>query len=350
MSLLKNCYHWESLLKKNKMSVLEFIKTYLDDKNTISSLTIELTNACNLRCCHCYVANRKKAIENVYLDSQILKRIIAEARLLNVLSITFTGGEPLLHPDFFEIIKFTKRFGFIVFVKTNGTLINKKNIELIKNNVDLVELSKYAFSPKTYLDVTGKPLYNAYVQTIELLEANHIRFQERGIIIKENEHEIDNYIENQMKIEHYISTNAKDTYSLNHLPSKEVLKKIYRSLFTQGATLPNYKKGERVCNLGTCSLLINSKGDYNPCTNFYYSLGNVKDLSLEEVWKSKMKKDLIEKCNFSFFTKCRSCENVKYIFSMAPCNNYAETNDMNSVSKNMCYHCSIVKEVIHENN
>lgn len=332
------------------MKVEEVVKTYFDGGDHITSLTIELTNVCNLKCCHCYLGNREKAFDVQQVDYQSIKNTISQARKMNIFSITFTGGEPFTYPFFYELVEYANKLGLAVTVKTNGTFITEDNIEFIKKYIHVVVLSRYAFSSDIYYKVTGMNLYNKYVDAIDLLRQYGVRYQERGIVLKENECQIDEFIQSGIKLEGYISIEKDEPYAFEHLPSKEVTKKIYSTLLNSGVKLPTYELDKRVCNLGTCSLLINSKGEYNPCTNFYYPIGRISENSLKEVWESTQKLDLIERCKLKYFIRCSNCPNKQYIFSMAPCNNFAETGNMNTVSKNMCNHCDIIKEIVYEKN
>ncbi|GAG80537.1 unnamed protein product, partial [marine sediment metagenome] len=64
------------------------------------------------------------------------------------------GGEPFIHPDIMEILKFTKSKGLVCYVNTNFTLLNKKRIdELIKIGVEHLTVSTWAGTAHTY-DIT----------------------------------------------------------------------------------------------------------------------------------------------------------------------------------------------------
>lgn len=53
-------------------------------------------------------------------------------------------------------------------------------------------------------------------------------------------------------------------------------------------------------------------------------------------------------CKASAFDKCSHCTKNRYLLSIAPCNNFTETGDINDVSAEMCRHCRIVEEVYNE--
>ena len=88
---------------------------------------MELTERCNNNCIHCYInqeENNKELIEKE-LTTKELKDIITKAADIGVMTIRFTGGEPLLRNDFKEIYLFTKRLGIKVIIFTNATLIDQ---------------------------------------------------------------------------------------------------------------------------------------------------------------------------------------------------------------------------------
>ena len=62
----------------------------------LRSIHIEIADACNERCIHCYIPNERK---NNVIDSALFYRIIEEGRKMNIIHVTLSGGEPLLHKD-----------------------------------------------------------------------------------------------------------------------------------------------------------------------------------------------------------------------------------------------------------
>lgn len=110
-----------------------FVEKYLANPKYLMNLTLEITSNCNLKCCHCYVENRAQKQMSRFLDFEMIKKVICEAYDMNAVTITLTGGEPMTHPNFNDIIEFIKSKGFVVFLKTNGTLISNNNIKYIKN-------------------------------------------------------------------------------------------------------------------------------------------------------------------------------------------------------------------------
>ncbi len=89
----------------------------------LSELYIFVTNDCNLRCTHCYVSSGDFVPENE-MTRDDLYRLIDEARDLGVQRFYFTGGEPFMRRDIFELIEYVCAESELV-ILTNATFFNK---------------------------------------------------------------------------------------------------------------------------------------------------------------------------------------------------------------------------------
>ena len=81
------------------------------------------TGRCNLRCLHCY-SSSKSNWDNGQLNTAEAKKLISQLAEVNCPVILFTGGEPLLRDDLFELLVQAKRSGLRTVISTNGTLID----------------------------------------------------------------------------------------------------------------------------------------------------------------------------------------------------------------------------------
>ncbi|MBO8182257.1 MAG: radical SAM protein [Archaeoglobus sp.] len=110
------------------------------------------TNRCNLRCKHCY-ANAGKVDDELTLEEKLdLLRQLDDA---GVVAISFSGGEPLIHKDFWKVAEYASKLGFHVSVATNGTLITPEVAGRLKEIVDYVEVSLDAANPATHDEFRG---------------------------------------------------------------------------------------------------------------------------------------------------------------------------------------------------
>jgi len=102
-------------------------------KNDNPNGWIEITTDCNLKCPGCYRGCDRE--DNPALHEpvdRIFENILEMKRIRNCQIISISGGEPLLHPELIEIIRFIRKNGMHPFMHTNGQLLNKKLVEDLK--------------------------------------------------------------------------------------------------------------------------------------------------------------------------------------------------------------------------
>ncbi|MDP3879474.1 MAG: radical SAM protein [Dehalococcoidales bacterium] len=88
------------------------------------------TRQCNLSCLHCYAsANNCRSPEE--MDTDAGKALLHDLAEFKVPVILFSGGEPLLRKDLFELAALARELGIRVALSTNGTLINRSVAEQI---------------------------------------------------------------------------------------------------------------------------------------------------------------------------------------------------------------------------
>ncbi|MHC4748569.1 MAG: radical SAM protein [Planctomycetota bacterium] len=81
-----------------------------------------ITRACNLKCVHCYNdSGTSKASDE--LSTEEAKAVLDNLVQFGVPSVLFSGGEPLMRPDLFELIGYAVERGLRAVISTNGTLI-----------------------------------------------------------------------------------------------------------------------------------------------------------------------------------------------------------------------------------
>jgi len=98
-------------------------------------LELQITDACNLRCKHCYLTHHTG---KELLPAQI-KTILTEFEEMQGLRVLITGGEPLLHSKFSEINDILSDFSLRKVLFTNGLLLTKANLKTL--NVDEIQVS-----------------------------------------------------------------------------------------------------------------------------------------------------------------------------------------------------------------
>ena len=87
---------------------------------------------CNLRCVHCYSQSHNEHYEGELNHDQGM-RLIEDLGKFKVPVMLFSGGEPLMRPDIFELIQHAKDCGLRAVISTNGTLISEEVASKLKD-------------------------------------------------------------------------------------------------------------------------------------------------------------------------------------------------------------------------
>ncbi|KAB2313510.1 heme d1 biosynthesis radical SAM protein NirJ [Betaproteobacteria bacterium SCN2] len=89
-----------------------------------------LIRRCNLTCKHCYSISADKDFPGELSTVEVCT-VMDDLRAFRVPVLILSGGEPLLRPDIFDIARRAREMGFYVGLSSNGTLIDKNNIDAI---------------------------------------------------------------------------------------------------------------------------------------------------------------------------------------------------------------------------
>ena len=126
---------------------------------------------CNLDCLMCGVKHVEKGVE---LSSEVIKKVIDEiADWPNDKVLMFTGGEPLLRKDIFELIDYSVSRGIPTEMVSNGTLIEERIAEkIINSGLQNIAISLDGVNSETH-DLIGnrKGSYNLAIKAIKNLVA-----------------------------------------------------------------------------------------------------------------------------------------------------------------------------------
>ena len=114
---------------------------------------IEITQNCNLLCRHCYEesSRTKKQPEMSEADYKAAVEFLLEN---GVTRIQLVGGEPLMHSKFEHFLEFVAGKFELIEVYTNGTLLNGRILQLLKQSGASLALSVYSENSKEHDYVT----------------------------------------------------------------------------------------------------------------------------------------------------------------------------------------------------
>jgi radical SAM protein with 4Fe4S-binding SPASM domain len=273
-------------------------------------LWIEATSVCNLRCVMCPNKDLKRE-EKGFMDIGLFRKIIDEARDFVFDVNLIHRGEGLLHPEFGRLVRYAHEAGVSTKFHTNATLLDEtRSRELIAAGLDQISFSFDGYDRKTYESIR----VNA---DFEKTLANVIRFLE---------------VKRELR-----SPKPRAILELINFPDayKDAGRRERRAFLRRFRGLPldrvevkemhnwagEIQGGERSEKFVPCTflwqaLVIFWDGSALPCTqdfHGYYALGNVRHVSVAEVWNGDRLVRLREKMlrrDIADLETCSRCDRV----------------------------------------
>jgi len=155
-----------------------------------SEVMIEITPQCNLNCRFCFNASsfaRHDRNAQNKLTTAFVKKIIRHIKKEGIKIVRFTGGEPLLRKDIFELLSYAKKRGLEVRLNTNGLLIDKAAAHRLAKIADNILIPIESWNDKEEDRITGgQKCLTKKIQTIKLLAANRIPVVRAGTVAIKN--------------------------------------------------------------------------------------------------------------------------------------------------------------------
>ncbi len=339
------------------------------DKNRFLALHFELTNKCNLRCKHCYnieyLNNQKKD-----LTTEQVKKIIDKSIEIGCNDIGFSGGEPFMRDDIFEILEYSKRYP--IHILTNGLLLNKKNIQRLNNIKDLIIEFRISLDGlethkllrnidyKKVLENVKNLLNNEYVVTINTMITNYnldelLNMYELFKKIKIDRWRLDFIFNSGNALINEF--NYKDHKKLFKILKKLIelyikerpdfildINKLFRSSFLNGFEQVYYTLESKPCEYQG-SLTVRPNGDISFCPSMNIVYGNILNDSFNDILNNKK---WIEFSNIKVMdldVKCQNCKYIKYCGGGCRADGYYDTGSLYGISE---FTCELVKFYVEE--
>lgn len=298
-------------------------------------IEIGLYGGCNQRCLFCsfdFLKYKPKA-----LSMKVIRHFINQAAAKGVKSILYSGeGEPLLHKNVEEIIKFTKDKGIDVALSTNGVELNFEKAKNILPFLSWIRFSLNAGTKKGYALIhrAKESDFDVVVSNIE----KAVKIRDRGafkcaigvqlLLITQNQNEVFRLVStlkdcglDYLVIKPYSahpSSQKKFSFSLEDRKLSEIEKRVagikekaIKVIFRQRsmAKLKQNKPYKRC--LGTPFIThITASGEVYPCNNFIgnkdFVFGDISKQSFEEIWQGQRRKEIMKKIQKGWnVEKCR---------------------------------------------
>ncbi|MDD4984050.1 MAG: radical SAM protein [Candidatus ainarchaeum sp.] len=281
---------------------------YESDINSPDILDMQITTHCNMNCKFCYANINKKEGNN--LDFKYIKTVFNDAKKKGLCFVSITGGEPTLHPDFYKIVNYAKSLGFAIHLNTNGTIINKKIISVLKK-INNFGVSFDSIDEKDFLFLRGVDKKNRVLENIKKIINNGLNPTIVIVVNAINKKNImqlvDNLVEvgvKKIKLNYFLPIGSGLNAKNLHIPYSQYIE-IYNELtvhhtdiailfdtvmFAFRFGLPTTEmRSDISCSAFNRRISINAFGEVNGCLLLpeKYAIGNIKTNSLEEILLKK---------------------------------------------------------------
>ena len=324
----------------------------------ITSIIFEVTNRCNLRCKHCY--NDSGAKRDNELTFEEIKELIDNLANLGVLNVVLSGGEPLLHPHFFDMTEYIRSKPMSCIVFTNGTLITKKTVQKFKElGILSVATSIDGATPETNDSFRGVPgSFKKTVKAIEMLKEAEIPVRVNICLHKGILGEFSGVLAllKKWEITDYSIWPVSYTGRLKELDSV-ITPEEYKKVVEQ---LKEYETAEKMkdefpyvpqlinCGAGRNSLTIRSNGTVVPCPPFpdEVSLGTIREDSISKIWNNSPFLGKIRRVNTSENKMCKGCTHIKVCQGGCMANNYRNTGELGCGDPYECAYFEVYNDYI----
>lgn len=294
----------------------------------LRSIHIEIADACNERCIHCYIPNEHK---NNVIDSALFYRIIEEGRKMNIIHVTLSGGEPLLHKDILGFLKRCRELELSVNVLSNLTLLTDDIIsEMKKNSLLSVQVSLYSMDAAVHDSITklngsfektkagilrlceeGIPVQiscpiikqnkDSYVDVLHWGWAHNIAVATEPVIFAAYDHSGCN-LENRLSIEevdNVLTIQMQEGYA-------ESIRKIAKDKEKLTGNDP-------ICSVCRYSFCVMASGKVFPCAGWQNNvIGDLNHQTVQEIWETSEKIKELRQIKRSRFSQCVDCKDRGY--------------------------------------
>lgn len=294
----------------------------------LRSIHIEIADACNERCIHCYIPNECK---NNMIDSALFYRIIEEGRKMNIIHVTLSGGEPLLHKDILGFLKKCRKLELSVNVLSNLTLLTDDIISEMKENALLsVQVSLYSMDAAVHDSITklngsfektkagilrlcdeGIPVQiscpiikqnkDSYADVLHWGWAHNIAVATEPVIFAAYDHSGCN-LENRLSIEEVgdvLTVQMQDGYA--------------ESIRKTAADKEKLTENDPICSVCRYSFCIMASGKVFPCAGWQNNvIGDLNHQTVQEIWETSEKIQELRQIKRSRFSQCVDCKDRGY--------------------------------------
>jgi AdoMet-dependent heme synthase len=276
----------------------------------------ESTASCNLRCIHCRRLDVLDKPSPEELTTAQAKSLIDEIATFGRTVFIFSGGEPLVRPDLFELAAYAREKGLPIALSTNGTLVTPELAQKIKDTgIYYASVSLDGATAETHDLFRGTGAFDKTIKGMDEMLARGIKVQINFTVTKMNVKDVPAVYElarAHKAIALYlfllVPVGCGVEIAESQMLSKEEVEEWLRWVVqkdTQGPLplkaicAPQYFRVEheangnsetpiatdrKGCLAGLHMCFVSHKGEVFPCGYLPIVAGNVKDTPFSKIW------------------------------------------------------------------
>jgi len=291
-------------------------------------ITVGVTNRCQCRCVHCSsnVPNLTSADGEAELTGAEVRSIIDQAIAMAIPRITFFGGEPLLRKDICDLVSSAHRKGMMTRINTNGLALTEDMVTRLKRaGLTHCDVSIDSADPEEHDRLRGVPgLFAKAVAGIERLGAHGMLCQ---IVTYAGKRGLAGGLQRIIELGRRLNvTSVSIVFPMASgcwFESEEELlneseRAQVRSLVRGRSVHVELPTVEHRCNvMKKSSLYVSAKGDVTPCPFIPWSLGNVRENTIVELFEALVAGSLSEHRGDCLMNSKRAREDLRGVVSQA---------------------------------
>ncbi|MER7164757.1 StsB family radical SAM/SPASM domain sactipeptide maturase, partial [Micromonospora sp. NPDC000207] len=267
-----------------------------------------ITDGCNLRCPYCYASSEKRRPGELSTAESL--DLVEQAAELGAKVIVFTGGEPMLRRDLFEVAGRVRELGMQANIITNATLIRKpETARRIADTFATVTVSIDGGTAQTHERTRGAGTFAKTVAALRMLNGVGVRPMINHVVSETNVGELADLAElfsdidvTHVRLMHHsgLGRGADDDSSFGWSDYRAAHRFVWTDPRASNL-LPDGPLGQRSCatrincGLGGNEIYVDSLGDVYPCklvTENHHKVGNLRKDSLRDLFGTPILADL----------------------------------------------------------
>lgn len=320
-----------------------------------------VTDGCNLRCPYCYASSLKRLSGELSTGESL--DLISQIAEMGAEQIIFTGGEPMLRKDLFQLVEHANRCGLQSNIITNATMIKQPEMaQRFAKLFTMVTVSLDGSSAITHDRTRGAGTFDTTYRALQLLNDAGVVPQINHVVTSDNVDGLEGFATFLDGLEigtvrlmshNKLGRGVDDDYDFgwkDHIKTQQLAwtSPVAHKLNPDVPKPYNPCSVRGNCGMGGNEIYVDSLGDIYPCklvTERAHHAGNIRKQSLKQIFGNPLLREMRESTVFGgdYHTDCDKCYIKTSCGGGCRATHMSETLNIKQNSRN---HCRILRHGI----